>query len=86
MAKESEGYSGAELEQVVISGLYDAFEAASPLSTEMLLKSIQQTSPLSKTMKEEIDGLRHWADGRARRASLAVEPEVEENKRHIELK
>ena len=86
LAKESEGFSGAELEQVVISGLYDAFEAEKPLSTEMLMNNIQETSPLSKTMKEEIDGLRRWAEGRARRASLPVEPKPSEEKRRIELK
>jgi AAA+ superfamily predicted ATPase len=86
LSKESEGFSGAELEQVVISGLYDAFEVCKPLSTEMLLNSIKQTSPLSRTMKEEIDGLRHWAEGRARRATLDIEPQLEESKRHIELK
>ena len=86
LAKESEGFSGAELEQVIISGLYDSFEANQSLSTEILLRNIHQTTPLSRTMKEDITGLRQWAEGRARRASLEVEPEVEIAKRHIELK
>jgi SpoVK/Ycf46/Vps4 family AAA+-type ATPase len=66
---QSEGFSGAEIEQVIISALYDAFEHGRPLSTDDIVKSLQETVPLSQTMAEHIAGLRTWAETRARSAS-----------------
>lgn len=71
-----EGFSGAEMEEAVISALYDVFDAEQSLSTAALLKSFNETVPLSTTMKEDIDGLRHWAEGRARKASSQEAEEV----------
>lgn len=65
----SQGYSGAEIEQAVTSALYDAFERGEDLTTERILRSLAEQVPLSFTMKERIDAMRSWADGRARRAS-----------------
>jgi SpoVK/Ycf46/Vps4 family AAA+-type ATPase len=69
LAKESEGFSGAEIEQVVIAALYDAYEKGAELSTEFLRQAIKETFPLSATMREEIEARRHWAKGRARGSS-----------------
>jgi len=69
LAKESEGFSGAEIEQAVISSLYDAFEQDRDISTDDVARSLREAVPLSITMKEEIEELRHWAKGRARPAS-----------------
>ena len=69
LARESKGFSGAEVEQVVIAALYDAFFEDDPLTTERLLASIKEIIPLSLTMKEKIDDLRDWAQTRARSAS-----------------
>jgi SpoVK/Ycf46/Vps4 family AAA+-type ATPase len=87
LSKESDGFSGAEIEQVIVSALYDSFATHGPLTTEMILHNIKETMPLSKTMREEIEQLRQWADGRARRASPIIEPEQvkPEGKRRIEL-
>lgn len=68
LAALSEGYSGAELEQAVVAGLYAAFAAGRELSTDDVARAIQETVPLSKTMSEQIDGMRAWAKGRARPA------------------
>jgi SpoVK/Ycf46/Vps4 family AAA+-type ATPase len=76
LAKEAVGFSGAEIEQVVISALYDAFEKARDITTEDLLGAVRETVPLSITMREEIDEVRQWAQGRARQAS-AQEAETE---------
>ena len=65
----SQGYSGAEIEQAVTSALYDAFEQGEDLTTGRILRSLSEQVPLSFTMKEKIDAMRDWADGRARRAS-----------------
>ena len=69
LAKESEGFSGSEIEQVVISGLYDAYVEGKDIDTQILRKAISETYPLSKTMHEEIDYRRKWAKGRARMAT-----------------
>jgi SpoVK/Ycf46/Vps4 family AAA+-type ATPase len=66
----SKDFSGAEIEQAVISSLYDAFYARQELATEHILEALLQTVPLSKTMDEQLSRLRTWADGRARHASV----------------
>jgi len=63
-------FSGAEIEEAVISGLYDAFYTGEELSTAHVLEALRQTVPLSKTMDEQINRLRSWAEGRARNASV----------------
>jgi SpoVK/Ycf46/Vps4 family AAA+-type ATPase len=60
----SEGFSGAELEQAVVSGLYEAFSRQRELDTELLLGELEKTKPLSVTMAEPIASLRAWAAGR----------------------
>src|SRR5690606_1593543 len=49
----TDGCSGAEIEQVVVSALYTAFNAGTPLTTELLLAEAAATSPLSRVMAEK---------------------------------
>jgi SpoVK/Ycf46/Vps4 family AAA+-type ATPase len=76
LAQETEGFSGAEIEQVIISALYDAFEAEHELTDADLRRNIQETIPLSQTMKERITALRNWARTHARSASTTVSATV----------
>lgn len=69
LADLSQGFSGAEIEQVVISALYDSFDASRELQTADLVSTLRQSVPLSHTMRESIDALRQWAQTRARPAS-----------------
>jgi SpoVK/Ycf46/Vps4 family AAA+-type ATPase len=69
LAMASDGLSGAEIEQAVIAGLYEAFDKNRPLAMSDLLEVLQETVPLSQMMAEEIEALRSWAKQRARRAS-----------------
>ena len=69
LSRAAEGFSGAEIEQTIISALYDAFEQETDIDTEMILKSLAETYPLSATMKEKIESTRRWAMGRTRPAS-----------------
>ncbi len=69
LAEESEGSSGAEIEQAVISSLYDAFLENRDITTKDILNCIKASVPLSVTMKENIDEARNWAKHRARCAS-----------------
>ena len=69
LCTETEGFSGAEIEQVVISACFDAFNERRALTTEDLLHEIGNTVPLSVTQAEQIAALREWADVRAVAAS-----------------
>ena len=60
----SEGFSGAEIEQAIVSGLYDAFSQETECATEHLLAAIAATHPLSVLMREQVQSLRTWACGR----------------------
>jgi len=55
------GFSGAELEESIVSAMYAAFSAGTALTTETLLAEIAATRPLSQTMPERLDALRRWA-------------------------
>ncbi|MBM3266503.1 MAG: AAA family ATPase [Candidatus Sericytochromatia bacterium] len=70
LVRETERFSGAELEQVVISALYEAFSEGQDLQMAHLLAAIRQTVPLSVTMAEDVEFLRHWAKTRAVAASI----------------
>ena len=61
----SEGFVGAEIEQVVITALYEAFFNQRSLKLEDLEYAIKSTVPLSVTQKEQIKRLRDWANVRA---------------------
>ncbi|HSN83108.1 MAG TPA: AAA family ATPase [Polyangiales bacterium] len=65
LASLTEGFSGAEIEQAVVSALYTAFSREEELSTEALVEEIELTKPLSVTMAERITALREWAKDRA---------------------
>ncbi len=69
LAEDAVGFSGSEIEQVVISGLYDAFDEGRELTNGDLLANIENTVPLSATRAEDIQALRDWATTRARPAS-----------------
>lgn len=69
LAMASEGLSGAEIEQAVIAGLYEAFDANRPLGMDDLLQVLNDTVALSTMMREQLDALRTWARQRARPTS-----------------
>jgi hypothetical protein len=64
--------TGAEIEQAIVSALFDEYDRngkTGVLITEGVLHSLQETVPLSRTMKEKIAALRNWCKTRARPAS-----------------
>jgi len=69
LAEKSNGYSGAEIEQVIISALYDAFDENREVELNDIIVNIEKSVPLSVTMKEKIDCLRNWAKSRTVPAS-----------------
>ncbi len=72
----TEGFSGAELEAAIISGLYEAFAEGTELTQRHLARAVAESLPLSVTMREEIDRLREWAATRTRPASVAPAAEI----------
>ena len=64
IAAAMDGFSGAEIEQAVVSALYAAHANKVPLEISHILSEIQKTQPLSVVMSEKIGALRHWAAGR----------------------
>jgi SpoVK/Ycf46/Vps4 family AAA+-type ATPase len=65
LADVSAGYSGAEIEQAVLSGLVDAFAEKRPLRRDDLVRAVKSTVPLSVTQADEILAIRQWAETRA---------------------
>lgn len=69
LAKATDGFSGAEIEQVIIGALYLAFDEGRELAQKDLMAEAKAVVPLSVMMREEIDELRTWAELRTRPAS-----------------
>jgi len=63
-ANAADGFSGAEIEQAIVSSLYAAHAQNTRLSTRHLLEELEGTRPLSVVMAEKISTLRRWAEGR----------------------
>ncbi len=64
LAAEMQGFSGAEIEQAIVSALYAAHAKGQPLATEHIREEIGLTRPLSVVMQEKIAVMRDWAAGR----------------------
>lgn len=64
LATVSDGFTGAEIEQVVVSALYAAQAQQRTVDQGLLLRTISSTSPLSVVMAEDLAALRAWASGR----------------------
>ncbi len=65
LAKECEGFSGAEIEQLIVSAIYHTYSKDTAVDTSLISELIKSTQPLSVLMSERVDGLREWARGRA---------------------
>ena len=72
LAKLSEGFSGAEIEQVLVAAMYDAFAQDREFTQLDIIAALKATLPLSRTMTEQVNALREWAHQRARPASSSV--------------
>ncbi len=70
LAGETEGFSGAEIEQSIVNAMYNAFDDGErEFSTEDILRGAREVIPIAKLMSERIDKLRDWASERTRRAN-----------------
>lgn len=82
LARLCDGFVGAELEQVVVDAMYEAFNENRDVDTGDIARAITRTVPLSRSQHEIIEDLREWLrEGRAQSASFteaaqAVEHQV----------
>ena len=64
LATQSRGFSGAEIEQAVVSARYAAEARDIAVDDALLLAQLEATEPLSTVMAEQVAALRAWANGR----------------------
>ena len=64
LAKQTDGFSGAEIEQAIVAALYLARADQAPLNTVHIHSEITRTQPLSRVMAEKMARLRTWAKDR----------------------
>lgn len=64
LSAESEGYSGAEIEQAIVSALHESFADKTEVNTDKVAAALKNSPPLSVTMREKIEDLYAWAEGR----------------------
>jgi SpoVK/Ycf46/Vps4 family AAA+-type ATPase len=72
LAKVSEGFSGAEIEQAIVAAMYEAFAQNREFTQLDIIAAVKSTLPLSKTMTEQVTALRDWARQRARPAASSM--------------
>ena len=83
LAKESKGFSGAELEEAVKEALFQAYDDEKEVTTEHISSAIKKTYPLSSTMHETIGKMRKWAKSRAVAASEEKPEELENQNKDV---
>lgn len=64
LAMLTDGFSGAEIEQAVVSALYTAQARQQDVGQVLLVEMLQRTVPLSVLMAEDLAALRNWAASR----------------------
>lgn len=72
LASATPEWTGAEIESLFRESLFAAFDNGKEPTTALLLTLATETVPLSKTMAAQVQGLRDWAKGKARRSSAVV--------------
>ena len=72
LATACDGFSGAEIEQVLIAAMYESFAQHREFTQLDILAATKATQPLSRTMTEQVTALREWAQRRARPAAASV--------------
>ena len=68
----SDGFSGAEIEQAVVSAMHEAFASKSELKTDLIARALRESPPLSVTMAEKVAELRAWGEASVRASGLNV--------------
>lgn len=77
LAKLTEGYTGSEIEQLLVSAMYEAFYQDRGLTEEDVVQAINNTVALSTTQREQMNALREWAKERAVLATAVEDQEFD---------
>lgn len=87
LATQTEGYSGAEIEQAVNSAIIESFSRSRVMQQSDLAEAVDTMVPLSVTMEDQIFSLREWARTRCRPATVdaRVMQVLEEEERRGEV-
>lgn len=72
IAKATDGFSGAEIEQAIIDGMFSSYDQDRDVRLDDILNVIKNTAPLSKTMEAKLTALRQWSKGKAKPAAAPV--------------
>ena len=64
LARQCEGFSGAEIEQAIVAALYSAHAKHVAPDAQLLATEIAATRPLAVVMAESVASLREWAKDR----------------------
>lgn len=86
LARKADGFSGAEIEAVVQSAMYDAYFAKNDLQNTYIMDAIDRARPLSKMRPQDIERMRKWGDENAVSSSLKPQTEEKAVKRRIGFK
>ncbi|MGN0527646.1 MAG: AAA family ATPase [Eubacterium sp.] len=78
LAQMTAGYVGAEIEQITVSAMYEAFYQQRGLRKDDIVKVIRETVPISSTQREQILSLREWAKDRAVLATAVEDRESDD--------
>ncbi len=87
LARESEGYVGAEIEQAIIDAMYLGFnDEKREFTTDDISGALKRQVPLSVSQREIIGALRNWLrEGRAQSASFREIGQAEEQSVRLEI-
>ena len=62
---ETDGFSGAEIEETVVSALYRAFYEDVDINDKFIQKAIKETTPLSVSASPQLEAMKKWAEKNA---------------------
>jgi len=79
----TDGYNGADIEQVVLTALKLAFHAGDELSAKHLLASIPEVRPLSQTDPERVAKITEWLERHTAAASQQRKGRRAARRRHL---
>jgi hypothetical protein len=86
MSSISKEFSGAEIEQAIVEGMYRAFHEKRDVNTDDIIGAIKETYPLASTAREQISFMQAWAtQGRARSASRGEVIDLPSDKANLKL-
>ena len=86
LAEQTKDFTGSEIEKIVKNALVRAWhDGKREIKMKDFQEAIADTKPISEVMKEQIDKIRDWADGRARYASSKAQRSDKAKKKRAKI-